>query len=48
VIDADAGRALMTAILGQAREGKLLSDEHFISHVCLDTKFLTSAGAVGI
>lgn len=29
LIDADAGRALMTAILGQAREKKLLSDEHF-------------------
>lgn len=29
LIDADAGRALMTAILGQAREHKLLSDEHF-------------------
>lgn len=29
LIDADAGRALMSAILGQAREKKLLSDEHF-------------------
>jgi transposase len=29
LIDADAGRALMAAILGQARERKLLSDEHF-------------------
>jgi transposase len=29
LIDADAGRALMAAILGQAREQKLLSDEHF-------------------
>lgn len=29
LIDADAGRALMAAILGQAREKKLLSDEHF-------------------
>lgn len=29
LIDADAGRALMAAILGQARERQLLSDEHF-------------------
>lgn len=29
LIDADAGRALMAAILGQARERELLSDEHF-------------------
>lgn len=29
LIDADAGRALMAAILGQAREHQLLSDEHF-------------------
>jgi len=29
LIDADAGRALMTAILLQARQQKLLSDEHF-------------------
>lgn len=29
LIEADAGRALMAAILGQAREQALLSDEHF-------------------
>ncbi len=29
LIDADAGRALMSAVLSQARQQKLLSDEHF-------------------